>query len=85
MPRRAEYPVIALIQTLSNLFSLRQDEKEGLQSYLEKFKSEKNVVVSLFGKGLLHGHVENTSEYKELTAMIVGVDGLATAQSEMVN
>ena len=83
VPRRAEYPIIALIQTLSNLFALRQGEKEGMQTYLERFKSERNVVVSLFGKGILDGHVKNTTEYIDLTSTIVDASDLRDAQKEM--
>ena len=57
VPRKAEYPTIALIETLNNVMTIRQGDKEGLVSYLERFRSEVNVVVSLFGSGLLDGHV----------------------------
>ena len=47
--------------------SLRQGEHDSLLTYLEKFKSEKNVVMSLFGEGILNGHVERTQEYKDIS------------------
>ena len=66
VPRKVVYPTLALIETLSSLLSLRQGGNDSLMGYLEKFKSEKNVVVSLFGERLLDGHVENTQEYKDI-------------------
>ena len=67
VPRKAVYPVLTLIETLSNLMNCRQGENDTLTGYLEKFKSEKNVVVSLFGEGFLNGHVENTQDYKDIS------------------
>ena len=67
VPRKVVYPTLALIETLSSLLSLRQGESDSLMGYLEKFKSEKNVVVSLFGERLLDGHVANTQEYKDIS------------------
>ena len=81
VPRKAVYPTLALIETLSSLLSLRQGENDSLMGYLEKFKSEKNVVVSLFGKGLLDGHVENTQEYKDISD--VNTDLQRAEQKEM--
>ena len=83
VPRRAEYPTIALIETLSNVMTIRQGDKEGLVSYLERFKSEINVVVSLFGSGLLDGHVENTVAYQDLGISITDATALKDAQDEM--
>ena len=83
VPRKAEYPTVALIETLSNIMTIRQGDKEGLVSYLERFKSEVNVVVSLFGSGLLDGHVENTAAYRELQTDITDVDARKEAQDEM--
>ena len=67
VPRKVVYPVLTLIETLSNLMSCRQGESDSLLTYLEKFKSEKNVVVSLFGEGMLNGHVESTQDYKNIS------------------
>ena len=39
-------------------------------SYLERFKSERNVVLGLFGRKLLYGHVENMPSYKALDSTI---------------
>ena len=83
VPRKADYPTIALIETLNNIMTIRQGDKEGLVSYLERFKSEVNVVISLFGLGLLDGHVESTTTYRELGANITDAAALKEAQDEM--
>ena len=67
VPRKAVYPMLALIETLSSLMSLRQGENDTLLIYLEKFKNEKNMVVSLFGSKMLDGHVKNTKAYLDIT------------------
>ena len=59
VPQKALYPTLALLETISSLLTLQQQEKEGLMSYLERFKSKRNVVLSLFGKKLLNGHVKH--------------------------
>ena len=53
VPKKALYPILALVETLAGLPALRQGEKEGLLNYLERFKSEKNVVRILFGDLIL--------------------------------
>ena len=83
VPRKAEYPTIALIETLNNVMTIRQGDKEGLVSYLERFRSEVNVVVSLFGSSLLDGHVENTIAYQDLGNSIADAAALKLAQDEM--
>ena len=83
VPRKADYPSIALIETLSNIMTIRQGDKEGLVSYLERFKSEKNVVVSLFGTGLLDGHVEKSSAYRDLDTSIADAAARKQAQDAM--
>ena len=74
VPRKAVYPTLALLETISSLLTLRQQKKEGLMSYLERFKSEKNVVLGLFGKTLLDGHVENMPAYADLNSITDAAD-----------
>ena len=50
-------------EKISSLLSSRQQDKEGLVSYPERFESEKNVVLGLFGNKLLDSHVENMLDY----------------------
>ena len=38
VPSRAVYPTLALIESLGRLLSVKQGDKEGLTSYLERFK-----------------------------------------------
>ena len=44
VPRKAQYPVLALLEALSGMLSLKQGKTESLMHYLEKFKSERNVI-----------------------------------------
>ena len=81
VPRKAVYPTLVLIETLASLLNLRQGENDTLLTYLEKFKSEKNVVVSLFGNKLLDGHVENTDAYRNIPSG--DADAKARLQKEM--
>ena len=74
VPRKAVYPTLALLETISSLLSLRQESEEGLMSYLERFKSERNVVIGLFGKKLLDGHVENMPAYADLNSIADAAD-----------
>ena len=83
VPRKAVYTTLALLETISSLLTLRQQEKEGLMSYLERFKSERNVVLGLFGKKLLDGHVENMPTYTDLDVTIADDAIRARAQQTM--
>ena len=65
-PMKAKYPPLTLIEVLSSFLSLKQGDNEELLDYLSRFKSERNVMKSLFGKGMLDGFVENTPEYISL-------------------
>ena len=76
VPRKAVYPTLALIETISSLLSLRQGPNDTLMTYLEKFKSERNVVINLFGKRILDEHVENTKDYQDIP------DGDTTIQAQ---
>ena len=64
--RKASYPILMLVEALFNLNHLKQGDKEGLGSYLERFQSERNVYETMFGSGLLDTYVERTEEYKNL-------------------
>ena len=52
-------------------------------SYLERFKSERNVVLGLFGKKLLDGHVENMPAYTALQTTIADDAAIAIAEQKM--
>ena len=43
VPSRAVYPTLTLIESLTRLLNIKQGDKEGLTSYMERFKSERNV------------------------------------------
>ena len=67
VPMKSAYPVLTLIDTLCSLINIKQGNKEGILTYLERFKAERNVVLSLFGDTILSGYVENTDDYKSIT------------------
>ena len=66
VPMRAVYPVLTLSETFSSLMKTKQGNNESLIIYLERFKSEKNVMMSLFAQKLLDGFVEDSQEYQDL-------------------
>ena len=63
---RAVYPVLTLIESLARMMKVKQGDNAGLVNYLERFKSERNVMRSLFESRLLDSFVENTLEYQNL-------------------
>ena len=74
-PERAKYPQLTLIEVLNNFLKLKQGENESLLDYYSRFKSEKNVVENLVGKGLMDVYTESSDEYKALPAgAVIGVD-----------
>ena len=52
-PMKAKYPPLGLIELLYSFLSLKQGENEDILDYLERFKSEWNVMLNLFGKRML--------------------------------
>ena len=50
VPDRAVYPTLTIIEAMAGLLSVCQGENESLLSYLERYKSEKNVMQVLVGK-----------------------------------
>jgi len=65
-PMRALYPQLGLIETLARLLNMRQDEKEDILTYMERFKGERQVLKSLIGSDFLKAFTKNTPEYKKL-------------------
>ena len=65
-PQGATYPTLTLAETLHILLNLIQMDNYDLLNYLGRLKSEKNVVMILFGKNILNGFLENTKSYKDL-------------------
>ena len=64
---KAKYLPLTLIEVLYSFLNLKQGENEVLLDYLGRFKSERNVMLNLFGKKMLDGFAENTPEYLALT------------------
>ena len=71
VPMKLAYPVLTLIDTLSSSITIQQGDKEGILSYLKRFKAERNVVLSLFGNTILSGYVGNTVSYKAIDGTVV--------------
>ena len=67
VPSRAVYPTLTLIKSLNRLLAVKQGDKEGLTSYMERFKSKKNVFTNLFGDGILDGYCRNHADYKRIS------------------
>ena len=63
---RAVYLTLTLIETITSMVSIKQGEKEGLATYLERFKSGKNLTMNLFGSSILDGYVENMATYRDI-------------------
>jgi len=66
IPMRALYPQLGLIETFTKLINMRQDEKEDILTYMERFKGERQVLKSLNGSEILEAFTKNTPEYKKL-------------------
>ena len=63
---KAKYPPLTLLEVLYSFLNLKQGENEVLLDYLGRFKSERNVMLNLFGKKMLDGFAENTPKYLAL-------------------
>ena len=64
-PMRAVYPITILIETLDSLMKIKHGNNKSIINDLERFKSEKNTMTSLFGQKLLDRFIKNTQEYRE--------------------
>ena len=62
-PERAKYPWLMLVEVLSSFLKLKQGDNEELLDYLERFKSEMEVVTKLFGSKFLDGYTEARVDY----------------------
>ena len=80
VPMRATYPMLILIETIGSLLGIKKGRKESLVNYLERFKSERNVMLTLFGRNMLDVYVENTQKYKDITGTD---DENSSCQAEM--
>ena len=65
-PEKAKYPLLTLIEVFASLVNFRQGDQEDLVTYLSRFKSERDIVLSLYGKEFLHGYIKQTDEYQDL-------------------
>ena len=67
-PMRALYPQLGLIETFARFLNMRQDEKEDILTYMERFKGERQVLKSLIGNNFLEAFTKNTPEHKALSS-----------------
>ena len=80
VPQRAKYPPLTLVEVLYEFMRVKQGEKESLIDYLNRFKSEVEVVKRLFGKSLTNGYTENKDAYKNLAS--TDTDQMAKMKAE---
>ena len=67
VPQRAKYPPLTLVEVLCEFLRVKQGDKESLIDYLNRFKSEVEVVKQLFGKSITDSYAETKDEYKSAT------------------
>ena len=67
VPMKAVYLTLTLIEAMSRMISIKQGEREGLSTYLERFKSKKNFLTNLYGYLILDGYVERLDSYQAIT------------------
>ena len=65
-PERAKYPLLTLIEAMASLLNFRQGDNEDLLSYLSRYKSEHDVMLTLFGESFLDGYTMKTEHYRGL-------------------
>ena len=63
-PIRKRYSFAQATYALIRYLTIKQDENEKPVDYASRYKSYHNVVVSLFGEGMLTEFVKQTSDYK---------------------
>ena len=63
-PIRKRYSFATMTDALVRYLTIKQDENEKPIDYAARYKSYHNVVVSLFGEGMLTEFVKQTSDYK---------------------
>jgi hypothetical protein len=67
-PVRATYPMVSMTEALTRLVNLKQNENEQLLDYVKRFKQQRDVVKSYLGTKLLDTFVEQSEEYRNITA-----------------
>ena len=62
-PMKARYPFMSLTENLSSLLNIKQNEKESLVEYFERFEQEKGIVKSQLGDSVLDKFMESYPKY----------------------
>ena len=65
-PIGATCPMMSLVDVMSILVNLRQNENKDILYYLEMFKKERNIANIQLGKHSLDSFTKNTTEYIKL-------------------
>ena len=66
-PARAKYEYISLTECVSRMIETRQDEKEALKDYIDRFKQNRDIFKSTLGPEILDNFVTSTKEYCDET------------------
>ena len=66
-PEKAKYPLLTLIEAMASMLNFHQGENEDLLSYLSRYKSERDIILTLYGNSFLDGYTINTDHYKGLS------------------
>ena len=62
-PMRARYPFMSLTENLASLINFKQNEKETLVDYLERFEQDESIVKSQLGEHVLDTFMESYPNY----------------------
>ena len=65
-PICATYTYLSLTEYLARMMNTRQQEKDGLVEYVERFKQEKSIVKISIGENVLGSFVKRTKELKNM-------------------
>jgi hypothetical protein len=63
---RAQYPYVSLVESVSRLMNIRQND-DSLLDYAKRFKQSRDVMKTYIGSGLLDAFVERTEEFQNET------------------
>ena len=62
-PEKAKYPSLTLIEVLLSFTKIKQGKNEELIDYLSRFKTERDIMFRLLGRGLIDGFTEKLPIY----------------------
>ena len=59
VPAKVVYSTLSIIDSLTSLFTLKQQEQEDLITYLDRFNIDNNLVRSVLWRRLIDTYVKN--------------------------